>query len=108
MYHCFGERKEDLIDHAKEMGCELIFHPWQEGAKPSREQVLERLRQNALKREHKKWRMLLQLPDNRYLVAGGVLLLLSLFLRRALYWRLLGSLCLTVGALRRVLHMETT
>ena len=105
-FHCFGDPKEKLLDRAKALGCTLAFHPWQEGQEPSREQVLERLKQNAPKRDRKLWRTLWQLPGNRYLLTGGVLLLLSLFLRRALYWRLLGSLCLMLGALRRALHVE--
>jgi hypothetical protein len=35
------------------------------------------------------------------------MLLLSMVLRRALYWRLLGSLCLLLGALRRGMRTET-
>lgn len=107
-FHCFGEGKGDgdLTDRAKAMGCTLSFHPWQEGPEPSREQMIERLRRDAPHRDHRLWRSLLHLPGNRYLLTGGVLLLLSVVLRRALYWRLLGSLCMMLGALRRLLHVE--
>lgn len=100
-FHGFGEGREDLIAEAAAYGCTLVFHPWGQGEAPSREQVIERLRQEAPKGGKRLWRMLLHLPGNRYLLAGGLLLLLSVFLRRALYWRLLGSLCLLIGAFRR-------
>ena len=107
-FHVFGDPKQELIHRAKALGCTLAFHPWREGPEPSQAQVLERLKQNAPKRERTIWRALWQLPGNRYLLTGGVLLLLSLFLRRALYWRLLGSLCMMLGAVRRLLHVEKT
>ena len=103
-FHCFGEPKEELRAEALAVGCTLTFHPWGQGSEPSREQVEDRLRQDAPKRERKLWRALLRLPGKRYLVTGCLLLLLSIFLRRALYWRLLGSLCLFVGTCRRSFH----
>ncbi len=105
-FHCFGEPKEDLIAETKVMRCTVTFHPWGEGEEPSREQVMERIRRNAPRREGKPWRMLLHLPGSRYLLTGCALLALSLFLRRALYWRFLGSLCLMIGALCRGLHIH--
>lgn len=104
-FHCFGEAKRELVTLAERYGCTLTFHPWQEGTEPGREQVLERLRRDAPKREGRLLPMLLHLPGNRYLLTGCLLLLLSVFLRRALYWRLLGSLCLFVGAVSRAIHM---
>ena len=101
VFHGFGEGREDLITEAAAYGCTLVFHPWGKGEAPSREQVTERLRQEAPKGGKRLWRMLLNLPGNRYLLTGGLLLLLSVFFRRALYWRLLGSLCLLIGAFRR-------
>ena len=70
-----------------------------------REQMIERLKRDAPKRDRKLWHTLLHLPGNRYLLTGCALLLLSMVLRRALYWRLLGSLCLFIGAVRRAVHM---
>lgn len=102
--HCFGAPGEELVKQAEVLGCTLVFHPWQEGSEPSREQVVERLRRDAPKRELRLWRGLPQLPGGRYLLVGCVLLVLSMVLRRALYWRLLGSLCLFLGAIRRALH----
>ena len=61
---------------------------------PTRTQVEERLRQKAPKRTPRLWGRLLRLPGNRYLMTGGLLLFLSMVLRKALYWRLLGSVCL--------------
>lgn len=107
-FHCFGDQEGELISKAKTMGCTVAFHPWQEGDEPSRDQVIERLRQNAPKQGKGVWKALLQLPGNRYLLTGGVLLALSLLLRRALYWRLLGSLCLMIGALRRAFQVRST
>ena len=100
-FHCIGDVREDLIDQARSVGCTIEFHPWGEGTEPSFEQVLDRLRQDAPKTGAKLWPRLLRLPENRYLLTGSVLLLLSIFLKRAMYWRLLGSLCLMIGALRR-------
>ena len=82
---------------------------WQEGPEPRRERVVERLRRNAPKRDGALWKRLLDLPGNRYLLTGVLLLLLSIILRRALYWRILGSLCLLIGAIRRsvTLYRET-
>ena len=104
-FHCFGEEKGELIALVESCGCTLSFHPWQEGSEPSREQVIERLRRDAPKRDRRIWHALLHLPGNRYLLTGCVLLLLSMALRHALYWRLLGSLCLCMGAIRRALHV---
>lgn len=106
-FHCFGEAQEPLIIQAQALGCSLIFHPWGEGEEPTMMQVEERLRRDAPKRDARLWRQLLRLPGNRYLLAGTALLLLSLVLKRALYWRLLGSLCLLIGALRRSLRLIT-
>lgn len=103
-FHCFGEPKEELMTEVGTVGCTLTFHPWGQGSEPSREQVEDRLRQDAPKRERKLWRMLLRLPGKRYLVIGCLLLLLSIFLQKALYWRLLGSLCLFIGTCRRSFH----
>ena len=100
-FHCFGEAKRELITLAERYGCMVSFLPWQEGAEPSREQVNERLQRDAPKGDRKVWSALLHLPGNRYLLTGCVLLLLSMVLRHALYWRLLGSLCLAIGAIRR-------
>ena len=106
-FHTFGEAREELIVQAKALGCTVSFHPWQEGSEPGREQVQERLKRDAPKRTGNLWRTLLSLPGNRYLLAGCAMLLLSMVLRRALYWRLLGSLCLLLGALRRGMRTET-
>ena len=104
-FHCIGAPKENLIAEAQRMGCTLTFHPWGEGVDPSREQVMERLGRDAPKRDRTLWRKLLRLPGNRYLLTGAALLLLSMVLRRGLYWRLLGSLCLLIGAVRRSFHL---
>lgn len=103
--HCFGEPDTALAAQAQGLDCTITFHPWGQGRSPHREQIEERLRRDAPKRERRLWRMLLHLPGNRYLVTGCVLLLLSILLRRALYWRLLGSLCLMIGAVRRTFAM---
>ena len=103
-FHCFGDVREELAATAEPFGCTVTFHPWGEGTEPSREQVLRRLERDMPRRKAKLWHRLVLLPGNRYLLAGGVLLLMSIFLRRALYWRLLGSLCLGIGALHRSFH----
>lgn len=100
-FHSFGEPQDDLVRTAVAWGCIMTFHPWGEGAEPESEQVTKRLEQDAPKQKHGLWGKLLLLPANRYILAGGLLLLLSMALRRALYWRLLGSLCLLIGAFRR-------
>ena len=104
-FHAFGGPKEELAKAADEMGCIVTFHPWGEGEAPTRGQIEERLRQKVPLRKGRLWNKLLQLPDNRYILTGCVLLLLSIILKRALYWRLLASLCLLIGAFRRTLHM---
>lgn len=109
VFHSFGDTNNDLLAAAEAYGCSITFHSWQEGPEPSREQVMERLRRNAPKRDGALWKRLLDLPGNRYLLTGAFLLLLSIVLRRALYWRVLGSLCLLIGAIRRsvTLYRET-
>lgn len=104
-FHCFGEVRKELAAGALAYGCSMTFHSWQEGAEPGREQVLQRLERDAPKRDTQLWRRLLQLPGNRYVLAGCLLLLMSILLRHALYWRLLGSLCLLIGAVRRSFHI---
>ncbi len=100
-FHCFGEPKEDLNATALKTGCALKFHPWGQEGRPSQSQVDEKLRQDAPKSERRLWQILLHLPGNRYLATGFLLLALSIFLKKAIYWRLLGSLCLLIGAFRR-------
>ena len=100
-YHCFGDTNEELLAVAEAFGCSIAFHPWQEGPEPSRAQVIERLRRDAPKRNYVLLKKLIQLPGNQFLLTGASLLLISIFLRRALYWRVLGSICLLVGAFRR-------
>lgn len=100
-FHSFGDTKAELCETAQAFGRTLIFHPWGEGEEPSSEQVENRLKQNAPMRSSIPWRRLLALPGSRYLLTGCLMLLLSVFLRRALYWRLLGTLCLLVGTVRR-------
>ena len=109
VFHSFGDTNNDLLAAAEAYGCSITFHSWQEGPEPSQEQVMERLRRNAPKRDGALWKRLLDLPGNRYLLTGALLLLLSIVLRRALYWRFLGSLCLLIGAIRRsvTLYRET-
>ena len=109
VFHCFGDTNSNLLAVAEAYGCSITFHSWQEGPEPSQEQVMERLRRNAPKRDGTLWKRLLDLPGNRYLLTGALLLLLSIVLRRALYWRFLGSLCLLIGAIRRsvTLYRET-
>ena len=107
-FHCFGTPAPELAAAAASMGCTLAFHPWGQGPDPSGAQVIQRLVRDAPKRNGLAWRQLLQLSDNRYLLTGCLLLLLSIFLRRALYWRLLGSLCLLIGAVRRSFRLVTT
>ncbi len=107
VFHFFGDADEDITTVATKFGCSITFHPWGEGPEPDREQVEERLNRNILRRDGVKWRKVLYLSGNRYLLTGAVLLLISVFLRRALYWRLLGSLCLLMGALRRYFQMVT-
>ena len=79
----------------------MSFHPWGRGEEPNRDEVNERIIRDAPKGRLKLWQRLLELSGNRYILAGCLLLLLSMGLRKALYWRLLGSLCLMIGALRR-------
>ena len=105
-FHCFGEPKGDLTTLVGTLGCTVSFHAWQEGTEPSREQVLERLRRDAPKGKGRLLPLLWHLPGNRYLLTGCVLLVLSLFLRRAFYWRLLGSFCLVIGAIRRAFRVS--
>lgn len=105
-FHSFGAEQADLAAQAAALGCSLTVHPWGEGAEPSREQVLERLRRDAPRRTALPWRALLDLPGGRYLLTGCALLLLSMILRRALWWRLLGSACLVIGAIRRSLRIR--
>lgn len=104
-FHCVGDVKDSLIAAAQALGCSLTFHPWGQGEEPSREQVVERLVCDAPKRYALPWQKLLHLPGNRYLVTGLLLLLLSMILRRALYWRMLGTLCLVIGTVRRSFHL---
>ena len=106
-FHCFGDVQEKLAVQASTLSCSITFHPWGEGAEPSREQVLNRLTRDAPKPNTMPWRSLATLPGNRYLLTGGLLLLLSILLRRAIYWRLLGSLCLLIGAIRRSLRVAS-
>lgn len=107
IFHFFGDARKELTAQALALGCTASFHPWGEGKEPSREQVMDRLRRDAPVYRRKLWRSLLQLPGNRYLLTGFVLLVLSLFLRRALYWRLLGSVCLLFGTFRRSLRVAS-
>ncbi len=100
-FHCFGDPEEKLTRAASAVGCSILFHPWGMGEEPSRAQVEARLERDAPKRTGNVWRSLLTLPANRYLLVGFLLLAFSMLLRRALYWRLLGSLCLMIGAVRR-------
>ena len=104
-FHCFGEAGKDFAAQAEALGCTLTVHPWQEGTEPNREQVVERLKRDIPKRDRKLWRELLHLPGSRYLLTGCGLLLLSMILRRGLYWRLLGSLCVFIGAISRAFHV---
>lgn len=103
-FHCFGEPQPDLSSLCSSLGCRVSFHPWGEGEAPERKQVIERLKNEAPKHDKGQWRDLLRLPGNRYLMTGCLLLLFSVWLRRALYWRLLGSLCLLIGGLRVSFH----
>ena len=100
-FHCFGAPQNDLIAAAAAWGCVLSFHPWGRGEEPNRDEVNERIIRDAPKGRPKLWQRLLELSGNRYILAGCLLLLLSMGLRKALYWRLLGSLCLMIGALRQ-------
>lgn len=100
-FHCFGDPQEKLTEAASAVGCSISFHPWGAGEAPSRAQVEARLERDAPKKTGNVWRSLLALPANRYLLVGFLLLALSMLLRHALYWRLLGSLCLMIGAARR-------
>ena len=104
-FHCIGDVKDSLMAAAQALGCSLTSHPWGQGEEPSREQVTERLVRDAPKRNALPWQKLLHLPGNRYLLTGFLLLLLSMILRRALYWRLLGTLCLVIGTVRRSFHL---
>ena len=103
-FHCFGESQSDLSTLSSSLGCSVSFHPWGEGEAPEQKQVIERLKNEAPKQDKGRWRDLLRLPGNRYLMTGCLLLLFSVWLRRALYWRLLGSLCLLIGGLRVSFH----
>ena len=103
-FHCFGEPQPDLSSLCSSLGCRVSFHPWGEGEEPEQKQVIERLKNEAPKQDKGQWRDLLRLPGNRYLMTGCLLLLFSVWLRRALYWRLLGSLCLLIGGLRVSFH----
>ena len=104
-FHCVGNAQDNLISAAQALGCSLMFHPWGQGAEPRKEQVMERLVRDAPKRNALPWQKLLHLPGNRYLLTGLLLLLLSMILRRALYWRLLGTMCLVIGTVRRSFHL---
>ena len=106
-FHCFGEPQQELIDLASAFSCGISFHPWQEGTEPSREQVMDRLRCDAPKRKRRIWCALLELPGSRYLMAGSVLLIASIFLRRSIYWRCLGMVCLLIGAIKRAFGVIT-
>ena len=107
-FHCIGKEERDLVARAETFRCTVTFHPWGFGAEPSLEAVNERLKHDAPERRAKLWPALLRLPGNRYLLTGCLLLLLSVFLRRALYWRLLGTLCLFIGAIRRCFQTVLT
>lgn len=100
-FHCFGEERKVLADLASSMGCTVTFHVWDHGGEPSPEQVAERIRLDAPIRRHQLMPRLRRLPFDRYLLTGSLLLILSIFLKRAFYWRLLGSMCLMIGAFRR-------
>ena len=104
-FHAFGGQQEELTTAADDMGCTVTFHPWGEGETPAREQIEARIRQEAPLRQRSLWKQLVKLSDSRYLMTGSVLLLLSIFVKGALYWRLLASLCLLIGAIRRTIHM---
>ena len=99
-FHCFGERDKTLMNVAGDLGCSLSFHPWGEGEEPDRKRILERIREEAPRHDRSAWRNLVHLPGTRYVLTGFLLLAFSMCLRRALYWRLLGSLCLLIGGLR--------
>ena len=100
-FHCFGEPQQELIDLVSSLGCSIFFHPWQEGMEPSREKVMERLHRDAPQRKRRIWCALLQVSGSRYLLAGSLLLMASVFLRHAIYWRCMGTVCLMIGAVKR-------
>ena len=100
-FHCFGNPDQALTEETEKLGCSLTFHPWGEGREPTPDEVETRLKLQAPQPRRGLWKTAVTLPGSRYYLAGGVLLLLSMVLRRALYWRLLGSLCLILGTGRR-------
>ena len=106
-FHCIGDERKELILAVSKLGSAITFHPWEEGSDPDREQIVEKLKSNMPKRNVLLWKDLLQVSGNRYMLAGASLLIISMFLRHALYWRLLGSLCLLIGAIRHSIQMVT-
>ena len=107
-FHCIGDERKELILAVSKLGSVITFHPWEEGSDPDREQIVEKLKSNMPKRNDLLWKDLLQMSGNRYMLAGASLLIISMFLRHALYWRLLGSLCLLIGAIRHSIQMVVT
>lgn len=107
-FHCVGNPDEDLKERALWAGCTATFHPWMEGEAPKAEQVENRLIQTAPKRIAGIWGALLRLSGSRYLLTGFVLLVLSMFLRRALCWRMIGTLCLFIGSVKQAIHLTKT
>lgn len=103
-FHCFEAESTTLAQIAENYGCVLLFHPRREGETPTDDQIESHIEaKTPTGRKHTIIRILSQ-TESRYYIAGVVLLGLSMVLRRAVYWRILASLCFFVGTIKRMLH----
>ncbi len=101
-FHCFGTADASLCKVAEDYGCTLVFHPWGMGKKPTEEAVEKRIVDGSNVRKGGRIGKLFSQTDIRYFITGGALLLLSLFMNHAIYWRLTASVCFFFGTIKRV------
>ena len=103
-FHCFETENKALEQIAKDYGCVLVFHPKREGETPTDLQIENRIEmETPVRQKHTITRLLAQ-AESRYYTTGAVLLALSMVLRRAIYWRILASLCFGIGTIKRVIR----
>lgn len=98
--HSFGNEDKDKKNLANAWGHSMVFHAFMPEEKPSMEEIEKRIEKGVKKNRYSFRQVAKAIPINRFFVSGIVLLVLSIFLRRAMYWRLMGSLCLSIGVLR--------
>ncbi len=105
-FHCFGDEDKRLCEYAKSYGCILVFHPWGMGKVPTNEDIENRIAEVSDGSKNALHRIISQ-TYNRYFLTGACLLLFSITLRHAVYWRLLASLCFIIGAVKRLVRIES-